>query len=78
MPSGLAMNPDSYSEATNCRTLFDAYVYDATAVRRFVERYRRLLVAISRDADLSISELLSISRREIDVDLTLENVGTIG
>jgi len=72
MPSGLAMNPDSYSETTNCRTLFDAYVYDATSVRRFVERYRRLLAAVSRDPDLSISELLSIDRHETEPNLALQ------
>ena len=72
MPSGLTMHPDSYSKASNCRTLFDAHVYDPIEVRRFVERYQRLLVAISRNPDLSISKLLSISHQEIEANLTPE------
>ena len=72
MPSGLTMNPDCYSKGSNCRTLFDAHVYDTTEVRRFVERYRRLLVAISRNPDLSLSKLLSISHQGSEGELTPE------
>jgi hypothetical protein len=63
MPRGFSMNPDSSSENCSCRTLFDSQSYDPVEVRRFVERYRGLLNAVSQNADLSIGELLKISRQ---------------
>jgi hypothetical protein len=63
MPWGFAMAPDRLSEDTNCRTLFDARSYEPVEVRRLVDRYQRLLDAISRNADLPIAELLVVSRQ---------------
>ena len=63
MPWGFSMNPDSSSENCSCRTLFDSRSYDPVEVRRFVERYRGLLNAVSQNADRSIADLLNINRQ---------------
>lgn len=63
MPWGFTMAPDRLSEDRNCRTLFDARSYESVEVRRVVKRYQCLLDAISRNADLSIEELLMVSRQ---------------
>ena len=45
----------------HCRVLFDPRVYDPGGVRDFVERYKRLLDAVSQHADWSLAELLAMS-----------------
>jgi Condensation domain len=61
MPWGFTMNVDDESEEHNCRTTFDARVYDAEGVRDFVERYKRLLVAVSSHPDSTLDGLLMLS-----------------
>ena len=62
MPWGFSMNPDEHAEQHNCRVAFDANIYDPVGVRAFVERYKQLLDAVSRQPDRSLAELLAMSR----------------
>jgi GT2 family glycosyltransferase len=51
------LNLDDQNEEQHCRMLFDPSSYDPAGVRVLIERYRRLLDAISRDPDLPNDEL---------------------
>jgi amino acid adenylation domain-containing protein len=61
MPWGLSVTLDEHQEDHNCHIMFDAGLYRPSGVHRLIDRYRRLLGAVSRDPDLSINELIARS-----------------
>jgi amino acid adenylation domain-containing protein len=58
MPWGFSMS----AAPNNRRLTFDAYLYDPAAVRALVARYQRLLDAVSRHPEMTLRELLAMSR----------------
>jgi len=62
MPWGFSLNFDENDEVQNCRVSFDAHIYNPTGVLRFIERFKRLLDAVSRHSDKTLEELLTMSR----------------
>jgi hypothetical protein len=61
MPRGFSMNLDQHNEDRNCRITFDASIYEPSGVHALIDGYRRLLDAVSRQPDLPIATLLSMS-----------------
>jgi non-ribosomal peptide synthetase component F len=61
MPWGFTVNLDEYNEAQDCRVMFDAGRHDPSRVRAFIDHYRRLLDAVSRQPDLPIATLVGMS-----------------
>jgi non-ribosomal peptide synthetase component F len=57
MPWGFSMTVNEYAEQHSCTASFDAYRYDPAEVRAFIERYKRLLDAVSREPDRALGEL---------------------
>jgi len=43
---------------------FDAYRYDPAGVRALIDRYQRLLDAVWRHPDMTLRELLAMSRAD--------------
>ena len=65
MPWGFTMVHDANNEESDCRVLFDANPYEPAGVRRFLNRYRRLLaVCALGDLDQTITGLLARSVSE--------------
>jgi amino acid adenylation domain-containing protein len=75
IPWGLTMNLDDQNEQEkcrehdqskqeHCRVVFDPRMYDPSGVRVFVERYKRLLDAVSRHPDKTLADLLAMSQSE--------------
>ncbi|HMD54551.1 MAG TPA: condensation domain-containing protein, partial [Phycisphaerae bacterium] len=64
MPWGFITALDQYNENHRCRTTFDARIYNPVLVRAFTEKYVRLLDAASYNPNLTITELLAISKPE--------------
>jgi len=62
MPWGFSMNADEEAEQHHCRVSFDANLYDPVGVHALVDRYKRLLDAVSRHPDWALSELLATSQ----------------
>jgi hypothetical protein len=62
IPWGFTMDFDEQNEEDNCPVFFDPRIYDPAGVRAFVERYKRLLDAASRQPDWALSELLATSQ----------------
>jgi amino acid adenylation domain-containing protein len=61
MPVGFDMKFDMMHEASECRVLFDAGLYDPAGVRRFLARFIRLLDVVAREPDTPIGEALTQS-----------------
>jgi len=61
MPWGFSVNFDESDEGHDCDVAFDARHYDPAGVHTFVDRFRRLLDAGSRQPALPIGELLAMS-----------------
>jgi acyl carrier protein len=57
MPWGFTFIIDRSREADGCKATFDARIYDPVAVRKFVERFNRMVVRVGQDADLSLGDL---------------------
>jgi len=62
MPWGFSIFMDKHNEDRLCYAIFDACLYDPSAVRGFVERFGRLLDAASRQPDQTMGQLLTASR----------------
>ena len=58
VPGGFCVTFDQHNEATHCRVVFDPGRYDPLRVREFVDRYLRLLDALSSKPDLPIRQLI--------------------
>jgi acyl carrier protein len=58
MPWGFTLAHDANDEERRCRAIFDATIYDPVGVRAFVERYRQLLDAVSRQPVRAFEEFL--------------------
>ncbi len=61
MPSGFCFFVDRLREQDECRTDFDANVYDPTRVAAFIGRYRRLAAELCGDRDRPLWELVERS-----------------
>jgi len=61
MPWGFRVNLDDRNEESGCTVNFDANRYDPEGVRRFIERFKRLLDHVSREPDLTVARLLAKS-----------------
>jgi hypothetical protein len=62
MPWGFTMTHDANNEESDCRVLFDATLHEPAGVRRFLNRYRRLLaVCALGDPDQTMTGLLARS-----------------
>jgi hypothetical protein len=62
MPRDFHVNPTERAEQQDCVVSFDAYRYDPAGVRVLVGRYQRLLDLVSRHSDMTLRELLKMSR----------------
>jgi hypothetical protein len=59
MPQGFHMHQEHRGKTY--AAVFDANFYDPVKVRQFIERYRELLDAVSRDPDLPVEQLLAMT-----------------
>jgi amino acid adenylation domain-containing protein len=62
MPWGFRVALDDRHEDRASRVAFDAGIYDPVGVRRFIERFERLLDAVSRHPEKILGDLLMMSR----------------
>src|SRR5262249_24966049 len=61
MPWGFSMNFDQDDAEHEWCTSFDAGIYDPACVQGFIERFRGLLYAISRNPEIPIAELVAMA-----------------
>jgi amino acid adenylation domain-containing protein len=61
IPWGFTLDYEEENDRHDGHVLFDARIYDPSGVRRFVERYQRLLIGASRHADKTLDALLATS-----------------
>ena len=59
LPWGFTLDYEEENDRHDGHVLFDARIYDPSGVRRFVERYQRLLIAVSRHPDKTLDALLA-------------------
>lgn len=57
MPWGFTLIVDRSREEDGCKATFDARIYEPAKVRRFVERFSRLLVRAGDEPDRTLAEL---------------------
>jgi acyl carrier protein len=57
MPWGFTIRLDPWNRSNGCRANFDAGIYDPAGVCEFVERYKKLLDAVSRQPDVPLRKL---------------------
>ncbi|HEU5092065.1 MAG TPA: condensation domain-containing protein, partial [Nitrospira sp.] len=62
MPWGITVTHDGNDEVQECRVTFDANIHDPAGVRLFVDRYTRLLDAISHHPNCSLAQLMTMSQ----------------
>jgi amino acid adenylation domain-containing protein len=62
MPWGFSVTLDQHNEEHSCRVSFDARIYEPSRVRKWLDRFVRLLHAVSHNPDLSVGKLLAISK----------------
>ena len=63
IPWGFTLDYEEEHDRHDGHVLFDARIYDPSGVRRFVERYQRMLIAVSRHPDKTLDALLATSRQ---------------
>jgi non-ribosomal peptide synthetase component F len=71
MPWGFRVALDDRHEDRASRVAFDAGVYDPVRVRRFIERFERLLDGVSRHPEKILDDLLMMSRSNHPAEPTL-------
>jgi tetratricopeptide (TPR) repeat protein len=59
--NGFTLRYNDQDEEQGCEALFDPRIYDPAGVRRFVERYKRLLDVASRHPEKALDDLLTLS-----------------
>ncbi len=57
MPWGFTLNFDEHDEEHSCRVTFDAGIYDPAGVRGLIDRFRRLLDAVTCNPDVVLEDL---------------------
>jgi acyl carrier protein len=57
MPWGFSLIIDRSQEADGCKATFDARIYDPAAVRRFVERFNRMVARVGEEPGRSLEDL---------------------
>jgi hypothetical protein len=62
MPWGFCMAFDQHHEEAGCRLSFDARIYNPGRVRNWLNRFMRLLNAVSVNPDLPVGKLLAVSK----------------
>jgi hypothetical protein len=62
MPWGFCLAFDQHNEQDRCRLSFDARIYNPIRVRNWLDRFVRLLNAVSDNPDLPVGKLLAMSR----------------
>jgi amino acid adenylation domain-containing protein len=61
MPWGFSMNLDQDDAEHDWCTSFDARIYDPVGVHGFIDRFHRLLCAVSREPDFSVAQLVAMA-----------------
>jgi hypothetical protein len=61
MPAMFNVMLDAANEEENCFVLFDARIYDPARVRKFIDRFIRLLDLVSRQPDIGIDQALALT-----------------
>jgi amino acid adenylation domain-containing protein len=62
MPWGFCVAFDQHNEEARCRLSFDARIYNPMRVRKWLDRFVRLLNAVSDNPDLPVGKLLAMSK----------------
>ena len=65
MPWGFNLVFDPHNEEHQCHAAFDARIYNPARVRVWLRRFMRFLDAASRSSDLSIGQLLAMSKKAV-------------
>jgi amino acid adenylation domain-containing protein len=58
-PSGFTVTFDQHNEAHRCWIAFDARIYAPGKVRKFIERLKKMLDAVSLNPDLPLAEIVT-------------------